>query len=382
MSKREELDLSRRGFLKRAGLSAIGFGLGTKGRQRFANVEKAEQESKLPYATLGRTKLKVSRVGVGGGRVTASCVEAAIDRGINLLHTAPNYAGGKSIEAYREVFAHGYRDKVVFALKWVFNPRGGKLGALSQQVDDGLRKAGTDRIDILLPTCHDPETVVQESIKETFDKAKAQGKVRFLGLVTHKFMPQVLTKAVELGWYDVALVAYREPSEEFSKAIKKAREAGMGIIAIKGIMREVRKDPAATKAASVEILTEQGADSMLMTMETMEKVDQFVEIASLPGVAPKEKEALKEARARERGEVCLMCGNCSVCPRGVDVATIMRCKMYNDEYGYREMALEEYRGLAAEQRAENCDGCGLCEEVCRGGLPIRALLASAGRTLG
>ena len=243
MIKRDESEVSRRGFLKRAGLSAIGFGLGTKGLQRFANVEKAERESKLPYATLGRTKLKVSRVGVGGGRVTLSCVEAAIDQGINLLHTAPNYAGGKSIEAYREVFAHGYRDKVVFALKWVFNPRGGKLGPLSQQVDDGLRQAGTDRIDILLPNCHDPETVVQESIKETFDKAKAQGKVRFLGLVTNKFMPQVLTKAAELGWYDVALVAYREPSEEFSKAIKKAREAGMGIIAIKGIMKEVRKDP-------------------------------------------------------------------------------------------------------------------------------------------
>jgi len=255
------------------------------------------------------------------------------------------------------------------------------LGALSEQVDDGLKKAGTDRIDLLLPTCHDVDTVGKESVKETFEEAKKQGKARYLGLVTHKFMPEVLTKAVELGWYDAALVAFREPSEEFSKAVKNARDSGMGIIAMKGLTRSIRQDRAAMKAATVEIVTKGGADSMLAVMDTMEKVELFAEAASLPAATAEEKQALKEARARDRGRVCLMCGRCSVCPRGVDVASILRFKMYYEEYGYREMAHDEYRSLLPAQRAENCDRCGVCESVCRAGLPIRKLLGSAARIL-
>jgi len=381
MSERCDKKIGRRGFLKRAGLSAIGIGIGSGTLQRVVSSGTPEPEVKLPRVTLGRTKLKVSRMGVGGGQANVECVEAAIDRGINLIHTAPNYSGGKTVEAYRQVFEHGHRDKVILAYKGVVELPNKKPAPLQVQVDEGLKRFGTDHIDILLCNCHNVDIVSAAWIKEEFDKIKAQGKVRFLGFACHKFMPQVLTKAAEVGWYDVALVAFREPSDEFFAAVKKVRDSGMGLIAMKGITPEVRKNAAATRAASVKILKEHGAHSLMMVMDTMEKVEMYAEIASLPEITPAEEKALQQARMKESGKVCLMCGSCSVCPRGVEVAEMMRFKMYYEDYGYRDMAREGYGLLSRQQRAENCDGCGLCEEVCHGGLPIRDLIASAGRIL-
>ena len=66
---------------------------------------------------------------------------------------------------------------------------------------------------------------------------------------------------------------------------------------------------------------------------------------------------------------------------------LFTCEQIDAEEAYRiglvnrVVPLEQMMPTARE-RAENCDGGGLGEEGGRGGLPIRVLLASAGRTLG
>ena len=66
---------------------------------------------------------------------------------------------------------------------------------------------------------------------------KKQGKVRFLGVSTHNDPAGVLRAATATGKYDVAMCAYNIINGGYMEdAIKKANEAGMGIIAMKVAM--------------------------------------------------------------------------------------------------------------------------------------------------
>jgi len=78
----------------------------------------------MDYANLGKTGLKVSRIGLGtnnfGGQVNEEdslrIIRKAIDLGINLIDTANIYTRGKS-ESIVGKAVQGYRDEVIIATK-------------------------------------------------------------------------------------------------------------------------------------------------------------------------------------------------------------------------------------------------------------------------
>ena len=131
--------LSRRDFLRKSGLGALGLGLGLGSLRPVHGLVRTQATPKIAHIALGRTGLKVSRIAVGGGSVTLACVEAAVDQGINLLHTAPGYGRGETARTYARVFQGGKRDKVVLAYKGIVEKHGGKPESLDAQVDEALR---------------------------------------------------------------------------------------------------------------------------------------------------------------------------------------------------------------------------------------------------
>jgi methylglyoxal reductase len=124
-------------------------------------------------------------------------IQASLDHGITLIDTAPAYGLGTSEEIVGKAIA-GRRDKVVLATKcglvWhtrkgrLFFEQAGKpvhryLGAQSIQheLEESLKRLGTDYIDLYQTHWQDPTTPIEETMA-TLLELKCQGKIRAIGV--------------------------------------------------------------------------------------------------------------------------------------------------------------------------------------------------------
>jgi aryl-alcohol dehydrogenase-like predicted oxidoreductase len=111
--------------------------------------------------------------------------------------------------------------------------------AIINSVEESLKRTGTDYFDVL----HCPhaaatsEEIRNPMIIETFNELKKQGKVRFLGFSTHHGMAELIETAIELGYFDVVMLAYNVINHAFiDHMLRSAREKGIGLIAMKAAM--------------------------------------------------------------------------------------------------------------------------------------------------
>jgi aryl-alcohol dehydrogenase-like predicted oxidoreductase len=108
--------------------------------------------------------------------------------------------------------------------------------AIKDSIDGSLKRVGTDHFDILMcphGACM-PEELDNPHIHETFLEIKKEGKARFLGLTSHNNQAANLRKAMELGHYDVMMLAYNVVNGGYlEQPILDATDKGMGIIAMK-----------------------------------------------------------------------------------------------------------------------------------------------------
>ncbi len=152
----------------------------------------------MDYQRLGHSGLKVSRLCLGtmmfgrwGNTDHADCeriIHRALDEGITCIDTANRYCWGESEEIIGKAL-RGRRDSVVLATK-VFMP--GPGGALDRgtsrrhimlQVEESLRRMGTDWIDLYQLHRNDRDTPLEETLGALNDLVR-QGKVRYLGVST------------------------------------------------------------------------------------------------------------------------------------------------------------------------------------------------------
>ena len=152
---------------------------------------------------LGKSGLRVSRIGLGCmsyGRATtgihqwtldedaaAAFFRQAIELGINFWDTANVYQGGSSEEFVgRAIEQFSRREDIVLATKvsgkMYDGPGGSGLSrrAILEQLDDSLRRLGTDYVDVYYVHRFDDRVPVEETMETLHDVVRA-GKVRYLG---------------------------------------------------------------------------------------------------------------------------------------------------------------------------------------------------------
>ena len=143
--------------------------------------------------------MEVSRIGLGtwamGGMEWGAVPESeavatilsAVGRGINLIDTAPIYGHGRSEELVGKALrAHGRREDFFIATKAGLSWEGGVLTdstekRLRQELDDSLRRLGTDFIDLYQIHWPDPLIPIPETAA-LLDEFRRAGKVRALGV--------------------------------------------------------------------------------------------------------------------------------------------------------------------------------------------------------
>jgi methylglyoxal reductase len=157
---------------------------------------------------IGASGIQASVVGLGtwaiggwmwGGTDEAqsvAAIQASIDEGVSLIDTAPAYGQGLSEEIVGKAIK-GRRDEVVLATKCglVWHTQKGNhffdydgrpvhryLGreSIMHEVEESLRRLGTDHIDLYITHWQDPTTPIEETV-EALVALKQQGKIRAIG---------------------------------------------------------------------------------------------------------------------------------------------------------------------------------------------------------
>ncbi len=152
----------------------------------------------MEYKQLGQSGLTVSRLCVGsmvfgrwGNSDHADCVRImhrAFDEGINFVDTANRYAFGESEEIVGKGL-QGHRNDVVVATKFFMPGAGGMLDRGTSrrhvflQVEESLRRLGTEWIDLYQLHRYDRATPIEETLSALTDLIH-QGKVRYIGVST------------------------------------------------------------------------------------------------------------------------------------------------------------------------------------------------------
>jgi predicted aldo/keto reductase-like oxidoreductase len=180
--------ISRRGFL---GLVAASFLLAHAGQQSL----RAESRNGIPYRTLGRSKEKVSLVGLGGYHLGSQAdpqesiriIRTGLDEGVNFLDNCWDYNGGESEIRMGNALRDGYRQKAFLMSKI----DGRTKAAAASQINESLRRLQTDRIDLLqfheVIRDTDPDRIFAEGGgMEAVLEAQKAGKIRFIGFTGHK----------------------------------------------------------------------------------------------------------------------------------------------------------------------------------------------------
>jgi aryl-alcohol dehydrogenase-like predicted oxidoreductase len=180
--------MSRRGFL---GFAAASILLAHAGQQSL----RSDSRNGIPYRTLGRSKEKVSLVGLGGyhlGKQTdpqesIRIIRTGLDEGVNFLDNCWDYNDGESEVRMGNALRDGYRQKAFLMSKI----DGRSKTAATGQINESLRRLQTDRIDLLqfheVIRDTDPDRIFAEggAMEAVLESQKA-GKIRFIGFTGHK----------------------------------------------------------------------------------------------------------------------------------------------------------------------------------------------------
>ncbi len=378
-------EMNRRDFLK-AGIASTAAALLAGDSLAETSRHLSADFSAFPepvYRILGRTGLKVTVVSFGAMLTPEpEVLRVAFDNGVNYVDTARRYMGGKNEEIVGQALK-GRRDKVYVATKT--QPTSSSREDIFKDVEASLNKLGTDYIDVIqLHNLDGKERIFIAETREALLKLKEQGKVRFVGVTTHKNEAVVLNALVddEDRFFDTALVAYNFKSgKEVVAAIERAATAGIGIIAMKtqqgGYATSALGNISPHQAALKWALQNQFVATAIPGMKDMAQLREDIAVMGMRFTARDER-ILKRYNAAIASYYCGFCGKCeSTCPRGVEISTINRSLMYAEGYKSGELALTTYREIPLSASAAVCADCQACAAQCVNGLDIAAKMERA-----
>jgi predicted aldo/keto reductase-like oxidoreductase len=363
------------------------------------------------YVTLGRIGLEVSEIGFGSASShDPDLVRHALDRGVTYFDTAESYRFGWSEEAIGEGL-QGVRDRVVLSSKAKAGARDTQ-GQMMAALEGSLRRLRTDYLDIYFNHAVNDIARLQNAEWRAFtERAREQGKLRFSGMSGHgSRLVECLDYALEQDLVDVILVAYsfaQDPDffdrlrhtfhfvalqPELPRVLDKAKAKGIGVIAMKTLMgarlndmRPYERDGATfAQAAFRWVLSSPRVDALLISMTSAERIDEYVAASKEPEVKGESLRLLDRYAFLQNARYCRPgCDFCAgACPEGVEIAEVLRTRMYAVDYGDPALAVEDYARLG--KGASACLGCAhqACLNACPYGIPIPEFTRDAARGLG
>ncbi len=334
----------------------------------------------MKYTTLGKTGLKISRLGFGGipiqrvdAATTRELVKAMADKGINYIDTARGYTVS---ESYLGEALEGLRDKFILATKSMARTK----DAMAKDIDISLANLRTDYIDLYQvhnPNLEQLDTVISPGgALEALMEAKEAGKIGHIGLTAHSL--EVFEKALSLDWVETIMFPYNIVEKQGEELIRKCAEKNIGFIDMKPLAGGAIED--ATLALRF-ICSNPNVTVVIPGMYDLKEIEQ--NLAAVENTAPlseTEQNQMDDVVAKLGSNFCRRCNYCAPCTVGINIPGVFLFQGYLDRYGLGDWAKERYATLSA--KATDCIECGACEPRCPYNLPIREMLKEAAEKFG
>ena len=318
---------------------------------------------------LGRTELMVSKNGFGALAVqrvdmeTASVIlRKAYDNGINYFDTARAYSDseekiGKSLADVRE--------NIIISTKTMTKT----VEGFWTDLETSLEKMKTDYIDIYQfhnpPFC--PKPGDGSGLYEAMVEAKAQGKIRHIGITSHSLA--IAQEAVESGLYETLQFPFSYLASEKEEAlVHLCKEKDVGFICMKALAGGLitRSDVAYAYLAQFPV-------APIWGIQKEWELDEFLSYNENPPALTEERLAyIAKEKEELAGEFCRGCGYCMPCPVGIEINNCARMSLLlrrSPAAGHLSEA-----GQAKMKKIEECIECGQCAAKCPYGLDTPNLL--------
>ncbi|MDF7824290.1 aldo/keto reductase [Pontiellaceae bacterium B12227] len=200
----------------------------------------------LPCRRLGKTELQVTRYCPGGMHIewmkseadSARAVELCIEKGVRFFDTAYMYGRGRSEELYGKYLSPKYRDQVIIMSKTT----GRNAKSVREQLDGGLKRMKTDRIDVYLMHAvnsqEDAEARIKGGALDELRRAKESGKIGHIGFSGHR-TPSAHNWLLNEGFPDAEVVLMpinvADPSYDsfILKTLPLLQKKDVGVLAMK-----------------------------------------------------------------------------------------------------------------------------------------------------
>ena len=198
----------------------------------------------MKYRTLGKTGLRLSVLGFGGGRLYAGATgsgatDAEVVRvlsqaralGCNCFDTSPLYGAGQSERLLGSAF-ESCRQEVVFITKFGITAdrqADHDLRALRRSLEGSLHRLRTNYVDVLM--LHNPPPTylaADHPIHEALSELRREGKLRFVGVSLDSV--EDLTRAANSARFDVAEVVHNVMCQHALPAFPLAHANGLGLV--------------------------------------------------------------------------------------------------------------------------------------------------------
>ena len=329
----------------------------------------------MEYRILGKTGMKISRLGLGGIPIqrvdreqTKKILHQLKAAGVNYIDTARGYTVS---EEYLGYALEGIREDFILATKSMSRD----AASMAKDIDISLKNLRTDYIDLYQihnPPPKDLDTIMAPGgALEALRSAKAAGKIRHIGITAHD--PQVFRRALEFDWVETIMFPYNIIENQGEELILRCREKGIGFICMKPLAGGALDDG----TLALRYIMQNDAVTVVIPgmAEENEVLENVAAVQNQTPLTPGELEKIDTIRTTLGTQFCRRCNYCAPCSVGIPISAVLLFEGYLTRYGLGDWAKQRYQTLAVTPDA--CVDCGICESRCPYQLPIRDMLKRA-----
>lgn len=325
----------------------------------------------MQTVTLGTTGITVNKNGFGALPIQRISSEDAVyllrkayAAGITFFDTARFYTDSecKLGEAFE-----GIRENVYIATKTAATTAEG----FWKDLETSLNNLKTGYVDLY--QFHNPAFCPKPNdgsgLYEAILQAKAEGKVRHIGITNHRL--SVAEEAITSGLYETLQFpfCYLSGEKELS-LVQKCKEKNMGFIAMKALSGGLITNSAAAYA----FLSQYDNVLPIWGVQREKELDEFISYIDNPPYMTDEFDSfIKKEREELSGEFCRGCGYCMPCPVGIEINNCARMSLLLRRSPAELQLTDEVQ--TKMKKIEDCLHCGKCKSKCPYELDTPALLA-------
>jgi len=362
----------------------------------------------MQYGTLGKTGLRVSRLGFGAMRLPMSgervdraaaipLLHRAFELGVNYIDTAVNYCKGDSQRVVGEAVKSWPGEIIVSTKNHYYGPVEKEW---RRHLEESLERLQLESIDVY--NTHGLmgdrlDEAVRPRIIKWLRAARDEGLIKHIGTSFHD-NAALLRRVIDSDLYECVTVQYNLLDRKLEQAIAYACEKDVGVVimgpigggrlaAPNEILSKLLPDVTHMPELALRfVLSNPHVSIALSGMNTREQVEENTAVASeAKALSEAELKAISGHMARLKrmaDSYCTGCGYCMPCPQEVNIPGVFGLYNTAKVYGLLEQARRKYaqwreKAPAHGMQADACIECGKCEELCPQDIEIREQLKEA-----